>query len=93
MRLGLSRSFWFMLAAILLVTAGAIVGPRIYPTALLGSGYMAQTLCAGIFVSGRSFDDMRAQDLSGPRFDLLRYFQARVEDDAKAVTASAYGLG
>jgi CubicO group peptidase (beta-lactamase class C family) len=93
MRFGLFRSFWLMLAAILAVTAGAIVVPRIYGVALLGSGYMAQTLCTGLFVSGRTFDDLMAEDLSGPGLGLLVFFQPTVDRKAKTVTASAYGIG
>jgi len=92
MRFGLSRSFWLMLAATLTVTAGAIVVPRVYGVALLGSGYMAQTLCTGLFVSGRSFDELMAQDLSGPGLGLLVFFQPTVDRKAKTVTASAYGI-
>jgi len=92
MRFGLSRSFWLMLAAIILITAGAVVLPRVYRVALLGSGYMAQTLCAGLFVSGRSFDDLMAEDLSGSRLGLLRFFQPKVDRDGGTVTASSYGI-
>ena len=92
MRLGLSRSFWLMLATIVLVTAGAIVLPRVYRVALLGSGYMAQTLCAGVFVSGRSMDDLMAEDLSGPGLELLSFFQPTLDHDAETVSASAYGI-
>jgi len=91
-RFGLSRSFWLMLAAIVLITAAAIVLPRVYRVALLGSGYMAQTLCSGLFVSGRSFDDLMAEDLSGARLGLLRFFQPVVDRDGKTVSASSYGI-
>jgi hypothetical protein len=93
MRFGLSRSFWLMLAAVLAVTAGAIVVPRVYSVALLGSGYMTQILCTGMFVSGRSEDEVIAEDLSGPGLGLLVFFQPTVDHKAKTVTASAYGIG
>ncbi len=93
MRFGLSRSFWLMLAAIVLVTAGAIVVPRVYGVALLGSGYMTQILCTGMFVSGRSMDEVMAEDLSGPGLGLLALFQPTVDREAETVTASAYGIG
>jgi len=64
MRLGLSRNFWLILVAIVLVTAAAIVSPRLYRMALVGSGYMAQTLCAGLFIAGRDLDQMRSGDQS-----------------------------
>jgi hypothetical protein len=93
MRFGLSRSFWLMLAAIVLASAGAIVIPRVYGVAQLGSGYMTQILCTGMFVSGRSFEDVMAEDLSGPGLGLLALFQPTVDRKAKTVTASAYGIG
>jgi CubicO group peptidase (beta-lactamase class C family) len=92
MFLGLTRKFWAMLAVVLLVTAGAIVLPRVYRVALLASGYMAQTLCSGVFVSGRAFDDVMAQDLSGPGFGLAGLFQPAADNKAEAVTVSAHGI-
>ena len=81
-----------MLAVVLLATAGAIVLPRIYRVALLASGYMAQTLCTGVFVSGRAFDDVMAQDLSGAGFGLAVFFQPKADDEAETVTVSAHGI-
>jgi CubicO group peptidase (beta-lactamase class C family) len=92
MRLGFSRRFWLMLAVILLVTAGAIVLPRLYRVALLGSGYLAQNLCAGVFISGRDMRDLMAGDLSGPGLELLRFFQPAPDRNAEKVTASLYGI-
>jgi hypothetical protein len=92
MFLGLSRGFWVTLATIVAVTAATIVLVPLYRVALLGSGFMAQTLCAGIFVSGRDADDVMAQELSGPEFELLTYFRAAPDTKAKSVTASAYGF-
>jgi CubicO group peptidase (beta-lactamase class C family) len=92
MLLGLSRGFWVMLAVVLVVTAGAIVLPRAYRVALLASGYMAQTLCTGVFVSDRSFDDVMAQDLTGPGFGLAVFFQPSANRKAEAVTVSANGI-
>lgn len=92
MRLGLSRNFWLMLAAIVLVTAAAIVSPRIYRMALVGSGYMAQTLCAGLFIAGRDLDSLMEKDLSGPGLDALALFTPTVDPDAKEVSASTFGI-
>jgi hypothetical protein len=38
MCLGLSRGFWWMLGVIVLVTVAAVLLPRLYKVALLGSG-------------------------------------------------------
>ncbi len=92
MFLGLSRNFWFMLALIVLVTAAGIVGPRLYRMALLGSGYMAQLLCSGMFVSGRDYEDLMRQDLSGPGLEALGLFTPSVDTDAKDVSAAVFGL-
>ena len=92
MRLGLSRFFWFMLVAVVLVTAAGVVLPRVYRIALLGSGYMAQTLCAGIFLSGRDFQDLKRADLTGPGLGTLRLFTPSVDKEAKDVSAAAFGL-
>lgn len=80
-----------MLAAI---AAAAIVGAglHVYRVARVGSGVSAEILCGGVFVSGRAADDVRAKDLSGPGYELLRFFDRTVERDKKRVTASAYGL-
>jgi CubicO group peptidase (beta-lactamase class C family) len=92
MRLGLSRSFWWMLVMLIVVVAGALVLPRLYHVALLGSGYMAQTLCAGVFVSGRGMDDVMAEDLTGPGLGLLRFFQPVLDSKAETATAAVYGV-
>ena len=92
MLLGLSRSFWVMLAAIVVVTVTGVVLPRVYRIALLGSGYMAQTLCAGIFVSGRNFQDLMTEDLTGPGLGTLRLFTPSVDEEAKDVSAAAFGI-
>src|SRR5680860_1506183 len=92
MRLGLSRNFWLMLAAIAVVTAAAIELPRLYRVALLGSGYMAQTLCAGLFIAGRDLDSLMTEDLSGPGLDALGLFTPTLDPDAREVSASAFGI-
>src|SRR5680860_1914915 len=90
MLLGLSRTFWLMLAAVAVVTAGAIALPRVYRVALLGSGYMSQTLCAGLFVSGRDMDDITAHEMNSSV--LLQLFQPAIDLETKTVTASAFGI-
>src|SRR5262245_1244189 len=86
------RRTWLMLAAI---AAAAIVaaGFHAYRIARVGSGASAELLCAGVFVSGRAPDDVKANDLTGPGYELLRFFQQTIDRDGRRVTASAYGLG
>lgn len=92
MRFGLSRGFWLAIVVLALVTAAGIAGPRLYRMAELGAGYMAQTLCAGIFVSGRAFENVMTQDLSGPGLEPLALFSPTVEQEAETVSAAAFGL-
>ena len=79
-----------LLAAI--VAACALLGPRLYRTALLGSGFTAQMLCAGVFVSGRDPQALLDEDLTGKGYELLRYFQPEVDREGKRVSASLHGL-
>jgi len=81
---------WLVAAIVLAVMVAA--GLRAYGTALVGSGYTAEILCGAMFVSGRDESAITAQDLSGPGFELLRYFGTRVEPDERRVTASFHGL-
>jgi hypothetical protein len=65
-RLVLSRKTWLILLLAAVIAAGAIGGARLYRVALLGSGFMAEILCAGVFVSHRDPLDVQAEDLAGP---------------------------
>jgi len=87
-----SAKFWLGLLVLVLALAAVIVGPPLYRIALLGSGYMAQQLCAGMFVSGRPFDSVMAEDLSGPGLVALSLFNPYVDETAKTVRASAFGI-
>jgi CubicO group peptidase (beta-lactamase class C family) len=85
------KTVLWLVAAIALATMVA-AGLRAYGTGLVGSGYSAEILCGAVFVSGRDPAAVEAEDLSGPGFELLRYFDKRVERDEKRVTASFHGL-
>jgi hypothetical protein len=80
------------LAAAVLLAAAIVVGVRAYRTALVGSGFTAELLCGGVFVSGRDAGAVRGVDLTGPGYERLGYFSTRVEQDARRVTSSVYGL-
>ena len=95
MRLSSRRKTWVWVAAALLAliaVAAAIEGPRAYRMALVGSGFTAEMLCGAVFVSGRDEQSVRASDLRGPGYELLRYFGTSVDRDKKRVSSSAYGL-
>ena len=91
MRTG-SRSFWLILAVVAVVAVAAVVYPRLSRIALLGSGYMAQTLCAGLFVSGRDMESLMTQDLSGPGLEPLQLFTPVVAHNERTVRTSVFGL-
>jgi CubicO group peptidase (beta-lactamase class C family) len=78
--------------AIVLATA-ALAAPSAYRTAVLGSGFMAQRLCGEVFIAKRDPKTVLAEDLSGPGYELLRFFQPNVKRDEQLVTASAFGIG
>jgi CubicO group peptidase (beta-lactamase class C family) len=83
--------FWLMVA--LLIAGGALVAPSLYRTAVLGSGVMAQLLCSSTFVSGRDPEAVVTEDLSGPGYEPMSFFQWQVERQNKRVIASLFGLG
>lgn len=87
----LKRKTWLMLAAIAMVAivAGSL---HAYRVARVGSGVSAEILCGAVFVSGRAPDDVRAHDLSGPGYELLRFFDQTVHRAEKSVTASVRGI-
>lgn len=63
-----------------------------YPLALVGSGVSAEILCGGVFISGRDEAAVRAEDLSGPGYELLVLFRKQVDRSKQQVTASLLGL-
>ena len=85
------KTLLWLVAAIALAMMVA-TGLRAYGTGLVGSGYSAEILCGAVFVSGRDEGTVTAEDLTGPGFELLRYFRKRVERDEKRATASFHGL-
>ena len=84
---------WVAAAFLFIVVAAAIAqGPRLYRTALLGSGFSAAILCGGIFVSGREATKVMEEDLMGPGYELLSYITTRINQSEKRVTSSFVGL-
>jgi CubicO group peptidase (beta-lactamase class C family) len=92
MHLGPSRNFWIASALIILVTVSVVLLARAYSAARLGAGYMAQKLCSGVLVSGRTAEDVMAENLTGSGLEILRLYSANIDPDAEQVTASLYGL-
>src|SRR4029079_19123837 len=86
------RKALLFLLTLLAAVAAAIGLHWVHLTALLGSGFMAETLCSGVFVSGRDRQSIFAEELTGPGYELLQLFQAEIDDQQKQVTASPFGL-
>lgn len=87
-----SGRIWLAALTVVIAAVALFAVPPLYRIALLGSGYMAQQLCAGLFVSGRSFDDVMAEDLSGPGLGALALFRPHVDETGKTVRASTFGI-
>jgi CubicO group peptidase (beta-lactamase class C family) len=92
MRGTLRRKAWLWLAAAIAVAGAAVAGPRLYRTALVGSGFTADMLCSAVFVSHRDEPAVLDEDLKGPGYELLQFFHATIERDRKRVTASFHGI-
>lgn len=78
-------------AAALLSGCGQI--QRYAETAEIGSGLVAKTICSGVFVQGRAEADLWRDELNEETDARLSWFKARIDAQAKSVTASAFGLG
>ncbi|MGA7457071.1 MAG: hypothetical protein WBW51_07105, partial [Methyloceanibacter sp.] len=63
------RSVWVGILLAALFTRGAMLASNLYPTAVLGSGFLAQLLCSSIFVSHRDPQAVVAEDMSGPGYE------------------------
>jgi hypothetical protein len=87
------RKARFWLLAALIIAVGILGAPSLYRTAVLGSGVLAQLLCSSTFVSRRDPQAVVAEELSGPGYELLSFFQWSVDPEGKRVTASLFGLG
>jgi CubicO group peptidase (beta-lactamase class C family) len=55
----------------------------------IGSGYMAQIVASGLFVSNRSLDSILTQDLNAPE---LGIFNVEIDKENKIVSVSVNGL-
>lgn len=79
-------------AAIFVIAASALGIGYFFRIAGIGAAYKAKTLCSAIFVSGLTLDPDRADEVSAEAYRILRLFRARVDAEARTVTASFLGL-
>src|SRR5262245_8179262 len=96
MRRASRRRVWFWILTGVVIAAAAL--PRLYNTppyntAVLGFGFLAQTMCGDVFISKRDPDEVLANDMNGPDYQLLKLFQPSVDRDRRLVAASAFGIG
>lgn len=78
---------------ILLAGAFAALAWQLPPMLAIGSGYAAKTVCSGMYVSGLDLDRVWNEDVLGRENELLGFFRVSVDDPAKRITASPFGLG
>ena len=78
-----------VVAAVLLAAWG-LFKLRVYLD--VGAGYKAKALCSGVFGSGRDLDPQRAPQIHDDAYRLLRPFTARIDRNARLVTASLLGV-
>jgi len=60
--------------------------------AAIGAAYKAKIVCSGVFVSHREVRSLLDTDVSADDLSLLRYFDVRVDRDAREVSAAFLGL-
>lgn len=92
MRFASIRKALLWSVAALIIAGAALGGPDLYRIALLGAGFKAHVMCSGVFVSGRTPQSLLDAELTGPRYELLNFFDVNIERDAKRVTASFFGI-
>jgi hypothetical protein len=82
-------SRFIALAAGLGLSAFLVYGYRL---ALIGSAYKAKILCSNVFVSLRDPQSISDAELSAGGLGILRRIDARIDRDARTVTASLFGF-
>lgn len=80
-----------VLAAAILSGCGQI--EKLGETAQIGSGLVAKTICSGVFVQGRDEASIWRDELNKETDARLSWFKARIDRDAKTVSADAFGIG
>ncbi len=90
----LRRKIWFWgLPALGLLAAVVILAPPLYRMAWVGAGFIAQRLCSETFIAKRPAAVLFDEDLSGPGYELLRFFGSDIDHGRKRASASLLGIG
>ncbi|MDA7947467.1 MAG: beta-lactamase family protein [Hyphomicrobiaceae bacterium] len=58
----------------------------------VASAYFAKTLCSGVFVAGRSADDIIAEDVMADMTVFLKHWDADVDRERRVVRSSIFGF-
>jgi CubicO group peptidase (beta-lactamase class C family) len=96
MRLALTgmglRRFILVLALLGLLAAAAVALHTGYRIAQIGTAFAAESVCAGVFVSGRAPGAVQTEDLAAYRSMPLDLVEVEVDRDAGIVTGRLFGL-
>ncbi len=82
MHLRSHRKFWIASALVLVFAISAIGLSRAYSVARVGAGYMAQKLCSGVLVSGRTAADVLEENLAGSGLEVLQFYAEDIDHEA-----------
>ena len=89
MRRWLKRSLFAAGIALILVLVGA--GWYLSDTLPISTGHTAKTICSNVFISGRNAEVVFKEDIAPIHF-LFAITDFKVDPDAKAVSADAFGF-
>jgi CubicO group peptidase (beta-lactamase class C family) len=80
--------------ATLVATAAALfwAWARLWRVAAIGAAYRSKVLCSIVFGTGRTIDPQHVEDVSADSYWPLRIFRSRVDQVARTVTSSLFGL-
>lgn len=83
---------WGLIAAALVVAAGALAFFKLDAMTGVGVGYMAKVACSEIFLAGREASRVLEDDFNdiSPVLDRV---QLKIDPEARAVSGSVFGLG
>jgi len=87
----LSPSPWLTGFAVLLGCAAACGLVYFFRIVPVGLAYKAKILASAVFVSGRKFEDILAEDVSVDDYAIMRLFRARLDRDSATVSVTFLG--
>jgi CubicO group peptidase (beta-lactamase class C family) len=82
----MKRSIWITL---LIIAAILVIGTSQYPKLYVATGYGAKCMASGIFVAGRTVENIQANELD---YSIVKYTTSKIDYVEKSVTTSLFGL-